>query len=254
MVLSKVRNSAFVTYSHAVFIDESGNGSPVNSAERLWFTAAVALPFAHLTQLRADLNRIRTAHFRSSVDEIKGTAMPHHLRPGSTIDGVSNLLLATIQQIGAHVWVTGTQSGVNPLPQLAVSPQRPKDIARQLVLERINGFLNTGRYAPDEFLIVWDISGQKELDDFSANVAAFHNAYSGAPLNPRMAPAVLGGLSHDWAGIQLADVLAHFAVHYQGHQMGLAPSRADKANAWANLLHICLQRDAYGRTVGWKFW
>jgi hypothetical protein len=111
-----------------------------------------------------------------------------------------------------------------------------------------------GYHEPDHCLIIWDISDQQELQDFSASIAEFRNAYDGTPRSQRLVPAALGGLSHDWSGLQTADVVAHCALHYLGLQESLPGSRKEKAEAFRSKFLPRLQRSNKGELIGWKVW
>ena len=91
------------------------------------------------------------------------------------------------------------------------------------------------------------------MNDFSKSVATFRNAYSNQALNLRLAPAALGGLSHDWCGLQVADVVANYTLHKIGAAHGTPGTNPAKANDFDVHLYPCLQRSAAG-VVGWKVW
>lgn len=111
-----------------------------------------------------------------------------------------------------------------------------------------------GRYEPAHWIIVWDVSDVQELGDFSRSVSEFRNAFSGEPRNDRLFPSVLGGLSHDWGGLQAADLLSNFALHFRGRELTFPDVNLDKAQAFETQLKPCLQATATGSVVGWKTW
>lgn len=241
-------------YSHAIYIDESGIGAPVDDLNQLWITAGIAMPFDQKARLDAGVLRMLTNHFHPRIRELKGSDMPHNLLPGSSTADVALGVSTLLSQVGAHAWITGTRHGVHPLPGLPTINRFPKDITRQLLFERVNGFLNLGNYIPYEWLIIWDISDEQELGDFSRNVATFQNAFIQTSINPRLAPAVLGGLSHDWSGLQIADVVANFALHKIGRDQNIQGTNRQKARDFDQFIEPQLQRTASGQLVGWKFW
>lgn len=157
-----------------------------------------------------------------------------------------------------HSWSTrlGSRCRLRPRPPVGFRQKTPKvkDVVRQLLLERINGLLVAGYHEPDHCLIIWDISDQQELEDFSASISEFRNAYDGTPRSERLAPAALGGLSHDWSRLQSADVIAHFALHYMGNKASLDGAKAEKARAFKQEFLPRLQRTSTGHLVGWKEW
>jgi hypothetical protein len=241
-------------YSHALYIDESGNGASRNDILRLWITAGIAIPFDQKLRLDTGVQSILGNHFRHRHKELKGASMPNGLRHGSSITDVSRELAILIKQVGAHCWVVGTQAGAVAPANFPIQDAKPKDITRQFLFERVNGFLNIGYDLKDDWLIIWDLSDAQELNSFSHNVATFQNAFNQAPLNPRLAPAVLGGLSHDWSGLQIADMIAHLAMHNLGVELGLSGSNRQKAKDFRDFLYPLLQKAAGGNVVGWKWY
>jgi len=114
------------------------------------------------------------------------------------------------------------------------------------MLRRISRFLRFDRKATGRWLLIWDITDQQELCDFSRTISRLRDTTYGAQPNNRLVPALLGGLSHDWSGLQAADLFANMALHRQGMALGLLGARAEKATAFRRHLEPCLQRDARG--------
>lgn len=235
-----------VAVSHVLFIDESGNADTGRTVTSLWVTAAMAVPFEGVRDLNDRVESFTKHNFRSRVKEAKGSDVPHELAGGRTTEDLARDLASLLREFESHVWIA------------AASRQEDgpttKGKARQLVLERVNGFLNLGGYEPAHWLIVWDVSDVEELGDFSRSVSDFRNDYSGEPRNERLFPSVLGGLSHDWGGLQAADLLSNFALHYQGREQGFLRVNLEKARTFDAHLMPCLQKTAAGNIVGWKTW
>ena len=235
-----------VAISHALFIDESGNAQPGRSVTSLWVTAALAVAFERARELNVRIDALRTRNFRSRLKEVKGSEVPHELARGRTTDDLAQDLATILREFDAHIWVVAAS-------RQSDGPTT-KGKARQLVLERVSGFLNLGRYEPAHWIIVWDVSDVQELGDFSRSVSEFRNAFSGEPRNDRLFPSVLGGLSHDWGGLQAADLLSNFALHFRGRELTFPDVNLDKAQAFETRLKPCLQTTATGSVVGWKTW
>jgi hypothetical protein len=234
------------TISHALFIDESGNALTAKSVKSLWGTAALAVAFDRARELNGRIDMLRTLNFRARLKEVKGSEVPHELARGRSIDDLAKDLAAILREFDAHIWVAAVcRQSDGPAT---------KRTARQLVLERVNGFLNRGDYQPAQWLTVWDVSDVQELGDFSRNVSEFRNAFSAEPRNDRLVPSVLGGLSHDWGGLQAADLLSNFALHFRGRQMAFPDVNLAKAQAFETHLKPCLQTTQTGNLVGWKTW
>jgi hypothetical protein len=243
------------TFTHALYIDESGNGSNEKGINRYWISTAVAVAFDQTATVDLGVKNILINYFRIGELELKATSIPHRLNPPSTSAMVANDVAALLDKVEAHVWVTGTHSGVNVPPGVKIGSPMAKEIARQLLFERVNGFLLNGYCKPGHFLTVWDISNQQELQEFSKSVADFRNAFTKTPLCPRLAPAILGGLSHDWSGLQIADMISHYALHHVGVVDGIAlDARKDKSDDFLRYFKPRLQTDMMGNCVGWKIW
>lgn len=244
-----------VQVSHLVFIDESGLSLPGRSIQSLWVSAAVAFPFERNRDLDRALRAERAVCFRSRVKEFKGHwVKSSELRSGITADEVGRRVADVFRRFDGHAWLTVTKAGCPVPPGFTAPSPSTKEIARQLLLERVNGLLRTGRYAPANWLLVWDLGNVQELVDLSAAVAGFADGVSGAGIDPRLYPLVLGGLSHDWGGLQVADIFAHFALHKFGVEAGLPDANPSKAAAFDGHLEPCLQRSATGGVVGLKRW
>lgn len=244
------------TVSHLIYVDESGNGASGQGVNSNWVTAGLAIPLQALPDLDQGMATIRAQHFRNWKGELKGTRMPHDLLPSSSIEKVAEECRGLFKAVKGHSWIVGTGPALGGPHPPGQKPPLPKETARQFLLERVNGFLDLGNYDPDSFLLVWDISERQELNDFSGSVARFSNNYSGDPRNARLIPAVVGGLSHDWIGLQLADVFAHLAMHFWGYGQSLASANAQKASAYKLHIRPCLQTTFAGKLdgIGEKFW
>lgn len=241
-------------YTHALFIDESGNGAKSLNLNHYWVTAGVAVGFNHKATLDNGVNQILQNHFRPSNKEIHACKMPRCLRRRSSIDAVAADVGALLDATDAKCWVAVTSYSSSYLPGLP--PNAPaKAKARQLMYERVNLYLDGGNSGNGDHLIVWDISDHEELKDFSNSTALFTNPHNGNLINPKLAPAVLGGLSDDWSGLQIADIIAHFALHYCAslHLPGICnqeKAQAFGAHFWNRLHKNC----PYGTITGygWK--
>jgi len=241
---------------HVVYIDESGNGGPAGNINSFWVAIAVLIPMDERQIIDADIGSTLKNRFRPYAKEIRGSNIPHHLLPGQSLEDVASDVAALCDRVGAHIWGVATRHGKPPPSNFPIPNPLPKDIVRQFLMERINGFFQQGYLGSDDCIIVWDISDHEELRDFSASVAAFRNAYDQTQLCPRLAPAVLGGLSHDWKGLQIADIIANFALHHLGRKKMLPDAKKRKADAFEQKFYPRLQKNAQGVIdgIGWKVW
>lgn len=245
-----------MTFTHAIFIDESGTGCHKMDINSFWVSVAFAVPFDKMSTLEIGVKDIITSHFRKGISEVKGSAIPKQLVPGITVDSFVGDMGELWDNVGGKAWVVGSRDGVNP--PVGYHGQNPlaKEIVRQILLERVSGYLDAGYGGPGSYLIVWDISDLRELIDFSKNTSVFQNGINGKPINNRLAPAILGGLSHDWGGLQFADLIAHCSLHQCAClNKGLnIPFNQEKKDAFDNHVYPRLVKDGYGNTVGWKYW
>lgn len=263
---------ALTAYSHGVYIDESGLADPrIDSITSLWASAGISYPFDYNEAVWTGVQHVIAKHFRPGTKEIKGAGTPGRLLRESALDDVSGDLVDLLRDCEGVAWATATHRGVNPMPDRArqVLLDQPKDIARQLLFERLNRYIGC-EDDHAKHMLIWDLSHQEELEDFSHFVAGFNDGlftYQGR--NPLMAGALLGGLSHDWGGLQIADWFAHMALHYHGrtgtwgqYEDADRPSdpkvdaRRDKADTFRNILWKALQSNYTDRPagVGYKTW
>jgi hypothetical protein len=253
--------------AHGLFVDESGEGLEIKlppaprSKRSLWVAAGVCVPWDRLDGLAQDVRSLISKNLTGSLPELKGFDIERHLRPQSSIDAVAQDVAEAVQGSNSKIWVVAAASGAGSVPGLAAIIQRtynrpvlPKDNARQLLLERVNGYAVPKYHPAGSWLLVWDLSQAHELRDFSRSVVEFQNLSSGSLLRGAMVPALLGGLSHDWAPIQIADFYANLALNLRAQQMGIVDATIAKANAFSNRLMQTLVRDSTGKLVGWKTW
>lgn len=261
-----------MSFSHGVYIDESGLADQrLESITSLWTSAAIAYPFDHNETVWTGVQHIVAKHFRPGTREIKGAGTPSRLRRESSLDDVSGALVDLLHDCEGIAWTTATHRGVNPMPDRArkVLLDQPKDIARQLLFERLNRYIGCDEKHA-KHLLIWDLSHQQELDDFSHFVAGFNDGlYTHQGRNPLMAGALLGGLSHDWGGLQIADWFAHMGLHYYGRagarghfeheHRSKGPkddARQDKEDTFRKILWNALQSNKADQPngAGYKTW
>lgn len=241
--------------SHNVlYIDESGNGGFQGNINSFWISVGVLIPMDEYQSIESGMEAIRVRYFRAHADEVKGSSVPHDMLRGTSVRDLAEDVGKLCDQVGAHIWVAGTRQGTTPPPSYP-SDLSPKNTARRLLLERINGYFDKGYAGNDDCIIVWDISDHTELKDFSKSVADFKNAFSNKGLCKSLAPAVLGGLSHDWKGLQIADIVSNFALHCVGRNIWLPDAKVEKSDAFKKSYYPRLQKDkGVTKGIGWKYW
>ena len=230
------------TYSDAIYIDESGNGSPTNDILRCWVSVAVSLAFDQTRELDEGIRWMLDNHFSPYIVELKGSTIQKYLLPKSTIMDVATDVGDVMDETRAIVWAAAASRGERPPQGFPIPNPKTKDLARQLLIEGINNDLVADYHNANKCLIIWDISDQQELQDFSASIARFRSPSDGTPRSDKLAPAALGGLSHDWSGLQTADIIAHCALHYLGERSSLPGFKTEKAEAFRSQFLPRLQR------------
>lgn len=242
-------------YTNVIYIDESGVGAPTDDLQKYWVSSAVTVPFEEISTMDQGVSSLLDSHLHPRCTELKGSELPSQLQRSSTIDDFADDFSNLLSGLTHNIWVASSYHGVNtPAGVPAGSPV--KRTVRHLLFERVNGYLNQFYSKDGKWLIVWDLSHQQELEDFSSNLQGFRNAIQGDDLNSQLNPSVLGGLSHDWTGLQLADIVAHLGLHYRAVKHGVQDGKQEKADAFRDHVWPHLQSSARGKTdgIGWKEW
>lgn len=239
----------------ALFIDESGTGSKSKSKTNFWVSVGVLAKIADHKSIEADLLTLRKKCMRLHNKEMKGVDLsPNHFNPGITKSSVAQDLGDLIKKYDLSVFVTAANMSPKLARQTKFTPSnektglQAKDIARELLLERLSIMLNYKRKDSDLNLLIWDLSDNNELADFSKIVGSYRNPHDGKTPNPMIIPHLLGGLSHEWAELQIADLVANYAINY------LASGRYDdadteKSEAFEKYLMPALH-SRNGKTIG----
>lgn len=209
-------------------------GFPVPSMRSLWVAAAVAIPWSKVEVLDQGVEAIIADCMIASCPELKGSGLRWYLKRESSVSDVSTRVAAILDGAGADVWVCASRAGSPPLRTMH-GPYLAKDTVRQLLLERINGFAVPTHFPLKSWLLIWDISEAQELSDFSGALRRFRDLVSFYPRSAVLLPRLLGAPSHDWGGLQLADFLAHFGLHYAAQRLELPDHSRDKAKLFEDL-------------------
>ena len=101
-------------------------------------------------------------------------------------------------------------------------------------------------------LLVWDLSDSSELADFSAITSSYVNPHDHNKLNSTIVPHILGGLSHDWAELQIADLISNYALNYVADGT-YDDADKDKSKAFEQYLYPVLQHSNRGKVFGTGF-
>ena len=242
-----------------LFIDDSGsperaNGATHKTVNGLWFCAGGLLEWSALPGLAERHARLLSECFRPGLPEIKGRSLPNDLAPSVNEEGALQQIATIVRETGLRVWVTGCERDCDPHPRYPGAGTRPSLIARNLLVDRVNGMAKSLAYSGHTWVFVCDLSSGGDLAQFGTTVASFRDAIVGRDRSRAIHPEVLGGNSKNWPAIQLADVYAFYARHAFGVKRGLAGSKATKGEAFLNQLFPTLQRSAGKNVVGWATW
>ncbi len=252
---------------YGLFVDESGEGrllnprNPPDSKRCLWVAAAVCVPWDNIAPLGTELKALLKRNLTGSPAELKGFDLARSLRLERTIGDVAQDVASLVSKFGAKVCIVAASPGAAPVPGLRPVVQRvsgrdplPKDNARQLLLERVNGYAVPKYHPAGSWLLIWDLSEAQELKDFGRSIVEFQNLASGYALHAAIVPSLLGGLSHDWGPLQIADFYSNFALNQRAEELGFKDATPAKAEAFRNHLRGTLATDSAGKLVGWKTW
>jgi hypothetical protein len=248
---AKSNGSAGLTF---VFVDETGIGESGRSLKCLCSICMIGLPWDAVGSLNARVERLRGEFLEPGRREFAAHRLAHDLRDREAVEALAQRLSDTITSAGANVWVAVTRTGIEPPQNLIQFRGKPRELARQLAWERITGYLRIGHHKPRSWLIVWDLPESEELAGYSRALSAFTNPFLSEPLHPAMEPRVLGGRSEHWGALQVADLIANFAVHYAGSYLNLQRVERRRVRAFENHFDKCLVRDSKMKEVGLALW
>gem|GEM_PF-1974747 len=240
------------------FMDESGSGSNSDSKTNCWVSVGVLARLADHKALTEDLYEMRRRCMRLYNKEMKGVDLsPNHLNLGVTIDDVARDLAALIRKYGLTVIVTGANKSPMLDRQTKFVPSnekkglQAKDVARELMLERLSLRFDHDSTGSCQGLLVWDISDNNELIDFSKVVGSYVNPHNNKKPNERIIGHILGGLSHEWAEIQIADLVSNYALNYMADGI-FEDANKEKSDAFKKHLYPALYH-MYGRALGYGY-
>jgi len=225
-----------------VFIDESGAGTIKQDKNSLWITAGVLSSLDAHGTLTRDFQEMKDNLMRNPSEELKGSIVSRHLLEGKTAADVAIGVSELMRRYDMGAWITGANRDYAQsdrgrfTPSNAKKGLQAKDIARELLLERISGYAGARAMEPRIYQLIWDLSDVGELIDYSAVTSAYKDPRSGKSVDPQIIPKILGALSHDWAELQIADVLSNFALNRIAE--GRFPD-ADSEKSAAFKEHLC---------------
>ena len=221
----------------AVFIDESGTGSKCRGKANYWVSVGVLANIDDHNSITADLLELKKKTMRLYNKEMKGTdRSANHMNPGVTKENVAERLSELIKKHKLEITVTATN--MSPRLNALISKFTPsnekkglqaKDVSRELLLERISMMAENTSHVGRTQIIIWDLSDVGELTDFSKITESYQNPHSLKKLHSTIIPHVLGGLSHEWAELQIADLVSNYAINYIARNESDADPEKSKA-------------------------
>lgn len=210
-----------------IFIDESGRGTQCKDKQMFWVTVGVRTRLDDHENITHDLDDLKEKCLKIRQKELKGAKLSKcTLKDGKTLVDIACGLAEIIQKYGITVWVMSTKKINNADKQRFIPSNKngiveAKDVSRELLLERISGYADIYHDNHSRYLMIWDIASLEELADFSRIVSQYSNPHSNKRMHPSIIPYILGGLSHEWPELQIADVFSNFALNYSAVQNGI---------------------------------
>jgi len=247
---------------NTVFIDESGAGANKRSKDNFWVSAGVCAKFEDHDEITESLFEMKKKCLRLYNQELKGGATSKsNLNPDITKEDVAKELGNIISKHGLKVWVISTRysdriQNSNFIPSNG-KVVMAKDVSRGLLLERLSGYVEYYGGSDQRYQLVWDLSDQQEMSHFSHTISEYVNPHNNKKVCPEIIPYLLAGLSHEWAELQIADVISNFALNYSAHpRYDDVDVDVEKAIAFEKHIHPKLCCNANGRIdgVGWKMY
>lgn len=243
----------------ALFMDESGTGSKNKSKTNYWVSVGVLARISEHDAIAADLFSLKKKCMRLYNKEMKGTDLsPNHFNPGITKASVAKDLSELIKKYKFSIFVTAANMSPDLIHQTKFTAStekrglQAKDIARELLLERFSIMLNYQHSSTNKNMLIWDLSDNNELADFSKIIGSYQNPHDGKKPNPTIIPHLLGGLSHEWAELQIADLVSNFAINYITDGI-CTDSDKDKSTAFKEFIYPVLhQRGGKVEGIGLK--
>jgi len=210
-----------------IFIDESGRGTQCKDKQMFWVTVGVRTRLDDHENITHDLDDLKEKCLKIRQKELKGAKLSKcTLKDGKTLVDIACGLAEIIQKYGITVWVMSTKK-INNADKQRFMPSNKngiveaKDVSRELLLERISGYADIYHDNHSRYLMIWDIASLEELADFSRIVSQYSNPHSNKRMHPSIIPYILGGLSHEWPELQIADLFSNFALNYSAVQNGI---------------------------------
>lgn len=242
---------------NTVFIDESGEGTDKKRMDNFWVSAGVCARFEDHDNITESLCEMKKKCLRLYNQELKGSSTsPSRLNKGVTKEDVAREIGEVISKNGLRVWVTSTRySNRIPISNFIPSNKKniqAKDVSRELLMERISGYAEY--YGKNEkYQLIWDLSDQQEMSHFSRTISEYVDPHNKKKVHPSIIPYLLAGLSHEWAELQIADVVSNFALSYSAYAL-YADADEEKAKAFGRYIYPKLLANADGKIdgIGWK--
>jgi len=242
-----------------VFIDESGAGASKASKDNFWISVGVCAKFRDHENIAQSLFEAKERCLRLYNQELKGgSTSKSNLNPGVTKEDIAKEMGVIIKKYRLVVWVVSTKYTPH-IPSSNFIPSngkvvQAKDVSRELLLERISGYVEQNRNNVS-YQLVWDLSDQQEMSDFSRTIAAYVNPHSDKKICSAVIPYLLAGLSHEWAELQIADVISNYALNYSARGL-YADCDMEKADAFEAHIYPNLVSGHKGiEGIGWKpYW
>ena len=241
-----------------VFIDESGAGANKQSKDNFWISAGVCVKFEDHDSISDSVYEMKKRCFRLYNQELKGgSTSPSSLNSGVTKEDVAKEIGQIITQYQLKVWTVSTRYSDKILQSKFISSNgrsiQAKDVSRELLMEGLSDHAECHEHN-QKYQLIWDLSDQQEMSDFSSTISKYINPHSKKKVCNAVIPFLLAGLSHEWAELQIADVVSNYALNYSAAAKRYPDADLMKADAFKKYIYPVLMQDANGAIegAGWK--
>jgi len=242
---------------NTVYIDESGEGTNKRKKNNFWVSTGVCVKSEDHDKIADSLLGMKKKCLRLYNQELKGNyTSKSRLNCGVTKEDVAMELSELISKHGLKVWVASTKYSEKILTSKFIPSNgkhiKAKDVSRELLLERVSGYIEH-HSEKGKYQLVWDLSDTQEMQHFSRTISEYVNPHSNKKLHSDMIPYLLAGLSHEWAGLQIADVISNYALNYSAYNI-YDDADVEKAKAFEKHIYpkLCCNVSGQIKGIGWK--
>ncbi len=245
------------SYTHAVYVDDAGRGLGTETGINKNFTcAAIEVDLEKHHDFAEGLRKIKQSHLRPSARILRGSRLGASLNGRSSEEDVLSDISQLFSSCTVHGWVMAVQHDSQALGPGGNGVRPAVATGRQLLIERLNGYLRLWFSQGGRRMVVMDHGLQHELRKLAHSIGAFQSPEEGVDLHHNFGSAPLSGRREEWVALQASDLVAHYALHHSSHAWGVPEASESKADLFRRYILPNLDRNAQGRVagIGYKLW